>query len=261
MENFVKFLGTAGARVVVSKQLRASGGVWIKYQDTNIHIDPGPGALVRALSSRPPLSPPSLDALLLSHRHLDHSNDLNIMVEAMTEGATKKRGAVFLPAEALEEEPVLFKYLREKLVSLEILEEGKEYHWKDISFSTPLRHLHSAETYGFRFSFPQGDVSFITDTLFEEKLIEAYQDSKILFLNTVRFKKDNHSSILHLSIPDAQVIIENIKPRLAFLTHFGLTVLREKPWKIAEEMSQKTGIKVIAASDGMKIDLEEALKD
>ncbi|HPT63627.1 MAG TPA: MBL fold metallo-hydrolase [Candidatus Atribacteria bacterium] len=261
MENFVKFLGTAGARVVVSKQLRASGGVWIKYQDTNLHIDPGPGALVRALSSRPPLSPPSLDALLLSHRHLDHSNDLNIMVEAMTEGATKKRGAVFLPAEALEEEPVLFKYLREKLVSLEILEEGKEYHWKDISFSTPLRHLHSAETYGFRFSFPQGDVSFITDTLFEEKLIEAYQDSKILFLNTVRFKKDNHSSILHLSIPDAQVIIENIKPRLAFLTHFGLTVLREKPWKIAEEMSQKTGIKVIAASDGMKIDLEEALKD
>ena len=156
---------------------------------------------------------------------------------------------------------MLFKYLREKLVSLEILEEGKEYHWKDISFSTPLRHLHSAETYGFRFSFPQGDVSFITDTLFEEKLIEAYQDSKILFLNTVRFKKDNHSSILHLSIPDAQVIIENIKPRLAFLTHFGLTVLREKPWKIAEEMSQKTGIKVIAASDGMKIDLEEALKD
>ena len=261
MDNFIKFLGTAGARVVVSKQLRASGGVWIKYQDTNIHIDPGPGALVRALSSRPPLSPPSLDALLLSHRHLDHSNDLNIMVEAMTEGATKKRGAVFLPAEALEEEPVLFKYLREKLVSLEILEEGKEYHWKDISFSTPLRHLHSAETYGFRFSFPQGDVSFITDTLFEEKLIEAYQDSKILFLNTVRFKKDNHSSILHLSIPDAQVIIENIKPRLAFLTHFGLTVLREKPWKIAEEMSQKTGIKVIAASDGMKIDLEEALKD
>ncbi|MDI9608229.1 MAG: MBL fold metallo-hydrolase [Atribacterota bacterium] len=261
MDNFIKFLGTAGARVVVSKQLRASGGVWIKYQDTNLHIDPGPGALVRALSSRPPLSPPSLDALLLSHRHLDHSNDLNIMVEAMTEGATKKRGAVFLPAEALEEEPVLFKYLREKLVSLEILEEGKEYHWKDISFSTPLRHLHSAETYGFRFSFPQGDVSFITDTLFEEKLIEAYQDSKILFLNTVRFKKDNHSSILHLSIPDAQVIIENIKPRLAFLTHFGLTVLREKPWKIAEEMSQKTGIKVIAASDGMKIDLEEALKD
>ncbi len=261
MESFIKFLGTAGARIVVSKQLRASGGVWIKYQNTNLHLDPGPGALVKALSSRPPLSPSSIDAVLLSHRHLDHSNDLNIMVEAMTEGATRKRGAVFLPREALEVEPVLFSYLREKLVRLEILEEGKDYHWKDISFSTPLRHLHSAETYGFRFSFPQGDVSFITDTLFEEKLIEAYQGSKILFLNTVRFKKDSHPSILHLSIPDAQTLIENIKPRLAFLTHFGLTVLREKPWKIAEEMSQKTGIKVIAASDGMKIDLEEVLRD
>jgi len=259
-DNFIKFLGTAGARIVVSRQLRSSGGVWIKYQDTNLHLDPGPGALVRALSSRPPLSPPSLDVLLLSHRHLDHSNDLNIMVEAMTEGATKKRGVVFLPREALEGEPVLFSYLREKLVSLEILEEGKTYHWKDLSFSTPLRHFHSVETYGFRFSFPQGEVSFITDTLFEDKLIEAYQGSKILIINTVRFKKDNPPSILHLSIPDAQVLIENIKPRLALLTHFGLTVLREKPWKIAEEMSQKTGIKVVAASDGLKIDLEEALQ-
>ena len=78
---------------MVSRQLRASGGVWIKYGDTNFHLDPGPGALVKALSSRPRLSPSSLDALLLSHRHLDHSNDLNIMVEAMTEGATPgKRG-------------------------------------------------------------------------------------------------------------------------------------------------------------------------
>ncbi|HOQ67387.1 MAG TPA: MBL fold metallo-hydrolase [Candidatus Atribacteria bacterium] len=261
MENFIKFLGTAGARVVVSKQLRASGGVWIKYGDTNFHLDPGPGALVKALSSRPRLSPSSLDALLLSHRHLDHSNDLNIMVEAMTEGATRERGAVFLPREALGEEPVLFSYLRDKLENLEILEEGGQYQWKDISFSTPLRHLHSAETYGFRFIFPQGDVSFITDSLFDEKLIEAYKDSKILVINTVRLHREVHPHILHLSIPDAQVLVENIKPRLAFLTHFGLTVLREKPWEIAEEMSQKTGIKVIAANDGMKIDLEEALED
>ena len=94
MENFIKFLGTAGARFVVTKQLRASGGLWISYRGTAVHLDPGPGALVRALSSRPALSPSSLGAILVSHRHIDHANDCNIMVEAMTEGGTKKRGLV-----------------------------------------------------------------------------------------------------------------------------------------------------------------------
>ena len=43
--SFIKFLGTAGARFVVMKQLRASGGVWLSLGKTNLYIDPGPGAL------------------------------------------------------------------------------------------------------------------------------------------------------------------------------------------------------------------------
>ena len=89
--NFIKFLGTAGARFVVIKQLRKSGGIWISLDDTNLLIDPGPGSLVRCLSSKPKLNPTKLDGIILTHRHIDHSNDINIMIEAMTNGGHKKK--------------------------------------------------------------------------------------------------------------------------------------------------------------------------
>ena len=38
--SFIKFLGTAGARFVVTKQLRASGGLWLSAGKTNLSIDP-----------------------------------------------------------------------------------------------------------------------------------------------------------------------------------------------------------------------------
>ena len=79
-------MGTAGARFVVSKQLRSSAGTWCFLQGKNILIDPGPGTLSRCFTSRPGLDPEKLDAIILTHRHLDHSTDVNVLIEAMTRG-------------------------------------------------------------------------------------------------------------------------------------------------------------------------------
>ncbi|MDD5771107.1 MAG: hypothetical protein PHO81_02585, partial [Candidatus Omnitrophica bacterium] len=58
--NFIKFLGTAGARFVMIKQLRASGGLWVSSGQANVLIDPGPGSIVRCAASRPKLDPGKL---------------------------------------------------------------------------------------------------------------------------------------------------------------------------------------------------------
>jgi hypothetical protein len=39
--SFIKFIGAVGARFVVTKQLRSSGGVWMTVGGTDICIDRG----------------------------------------------------------------------------------------------------------------------------------------------------------------------------------------------------------------------------
>jgi phosphoribosyl 1,2-cyclic phosphodiesterase len=254
--NWIKFLGTAGARFVVSKQLRESGGIWFSLDNTNILVDPGPGSLSKCARSKPRLDPGELDGIILTHRHIDHTTDANVMIEAMTSGGYNKRGALFATSDCLSpSEPVVFSYAREFVERVEILEAGKEYTLGNTSFSTPLRHIHPAETYGLKFQSSMGIVSCVSDSLYFPEMEEKYAGSSLLILNVVRFAKLGGEQIQHLSVPDAEILIERIKPEHAILTHFGMTMLREKPWEIASTMTEKLGIPVTAATDGMKFDL------
>jgi ribonuclease BN (tRNA processing enzyme) len=252
MENTITFLGTAGARVMVAKQIRASGGLWLNLDGIEILIDPGPGSIIQV--TKRDLRADKLKAIILSHRHIDHSNDLNIMVEAMTQGGFQPHGRIFLPSDALEPEPVLFSYLKEYIDGIEVLQEGKEYSIEGIKLETPLRHIHSVETYGLKFTTGGHSFSYIADTKYFDKLIEKYQ-SELIIINVVF--TENHFKVAHLSISDAEHIITGIKPKLAILTHFGMQLWRANPVEIATRLSDKTGVRVLAAHDGMKFDLEE----
>ncbi len=254
--SFIKFLGTAGARFVVAKQLRASGGVWLSVGKTNLHIDPGPGALVRCLNSRPRLEPSTLDGILLTHKHLDHSGDVNVMIEGMTEGGFKKRGVLFAPADALEQDPVVLKYVREYVKRVEILKENSEYEIGEIKFSTARKHRHRVETYGVNFKTSPRTISLMADTKFFPELPDLY-GGDILIIHVVRLQPVKDEPIEHLSIEDVKTIVKKVNPALTILTHFGMTMIKAKPWLIASDLEKELGTKVIAASDGMKVDLEE----
>jgi len=252
--SFIKFLGTAGARFVMLKQLRASGGIWFSINDVNFIVDPGPCCLLRILKSRPKLKAEKLDGIFLSHKHLDHSCDINLMIEAMTEGGFKKRGIVFSPLDALENDPVILKYLRDFPEKIEVIKEGETYHLKDLNFEIPLRHKHGVETYGFKMRGEKTPIiSYISDTAFFPEIIEKYKESNILIINTVLYEKKE--GVSHLSLPEAEFIISKIKPEKAILTHFGMTMIKNKIWEKQEEISKRTGTEVVAAYDGMNFEI------
>lgn len=246
------FLGTAGARVMVANQILASGGLWLALGGREILLDPGPGTLVQAAKKK--LRASKLEAIILSHRHLDHSADVNIMIEAMTEGGLKRRGTLFAPSDALDRDPVILHYLRAYLEGIEILEAERSYNIGEVSFRTPVRHHHPVETYGVIFQTPRHTISCIVDTRYFEDLCLHYKGD-LLILNVVRLEPGGPFD--HLSAAEAGEIIKELKPRAAILTHFGMTMWRAKPWEVARRLSEDTGVRVIAARDGMSFDLAE----
>ncbi|MFH0754179.1 MAG: MBL fold metallo-hydrolase [Candidatus Omnitrophota bacterium] len=253
MEGFIKFLGTGGARFVASRQIRATGGLWLNFKDTNLYIDPGPGAVVRMHASKERFDPIHLDGIVITHKHLDHANDVNIMIEAMTDGGFKKRGVLFCPEDAVNGDPVVLNYVRAYLDKIVFLKEKESYHVKDISFSTPVRHIHPVETYGVIFHLNK-TIGLIADTRFFDDLPDMYRVD-YLIVNVLRINPiEKHDVVDHLAVNDFVRIVEHIKPEIAIMTHFGMNLIREKPYRLAEKLKKETGINIIAAHDGMKLE-------
>jgi ribonuclease BN (tRNA processing enzyme) len=256
----ITFLGTGGARFMIISQKLHTGGMWLDFNGTKLLVDPGPGCIVRATDLN--LNPEDLSAVIISHRHLDHSADANIMVEAMTRGGFNRHGLFFAPSDAFEEEPVLHSYLKRHIDGTEVLEEGGSYQVGNVSFSTPVRHHHRTETYGMVFKTANHKFSYIADTAYFEGLSRHYADSDLAIINLVFMKPRTPSTDLllpadHLSVPEAEVLIKELKPKTVILSHFGLSVWEAGPEKVAAGMTENTGIRVIAAQDGMKFDLAE----
>lgn len=249
--NYIKFLGTAGARFVMIKQLRASGGLWVSCGATNILIDPGPGSIVRCASSRPRLDPGKLDAIILTHRHLDHANDINVMIEAMTEGGFKKKGVVFCPSDAVGEDSVILKYAANFPEKIQIIRARQSYRVGDFSFTTSMRHIHPCETYGLKFNIRKTSIGFISDTRYFPGLLDFYK-TDVLIIAVVFY--ESRQGIDHLGLKEAGMIISKLKPKKAVLTHFGMSMLKSKPLLQAEKLSKALGVEVIAAYDGMSLD-------
>jgi ribonuclease BN (tRNA processing enzyme) len=252
---FLKFLGTAGARFVVMHQLRASGGLWINLDTTNLLIDPGPGSLLHCLHSTPKLDPATLDGILLTHRHLDHTNDINIMIEAMTNGGYHKKGTVYAPTDAITTDPVILQHTRHYIHTLTPLQPHHKYTLNTLTLTTSEPLHHSVETYGITIQGHHQTLALITDTEYYPDLATQFTNTDLLIINVVLHQKK--TGIGHLSIPDAEDIIYTAHPKLAILTHFGMTLVNAHPQKIAEDMTTRLGIPVIAATDGLQLPLTD----
>jgi phosphoribosyl 1,2-cyclic phosphodiesterase len=251
----VLFLGTGGARFVVARQIRASGGMWMRFGETQIHVDPGPGALVRALSHVPPCNPRELDAIVISHKHLDHAGDVNVMIEAMTSGGFRKRGALCAPRDALEGEFVVLPYAQKFPERIEILEgRSGPYRIGDVELRTSVRHVHGVETYGMHFTYDGATISYLPCGRYFDGLAEDYaaHQPDVLIFNVLRFA--DALDVDHITWDDACRVVEAVKPKVAVFQHFGTKMLEQDPHRLAVAFEDRVGIRAIAAHDGYLLD-------
>ena len=250
--NEIVFLGTGGARVVVFKQVRASGGWWLRLDGTSLLVDPGPGALVQCFHKSVGLDPTRLDGIFLSHRHLDHAADANTMIEAMTDAGLKRRGVLLAPGDALGDDPVVMRYVRSYLTMVHVLEPGGQYVLGEVRISVGPRLAHSAENYAYFFQGRSCRIAFLPDTRFFPAL-ESGLAGDVLIINVVLHEPRD---LDHLCVADARRILAGNRPKAAILTHFGMTMVRARPWEIAARLSDELGLPVVAAHDRMRYDLD-----
>jgi phosphoribosyl 1,2-cyclic phosphodiesterase len=253
----VLFLGSGGARFVVARQLRASGGMWMRFGSTQIHVDPGPGALVRALGHVPPCNPRELDAIVLSHKHLDHSGDVNALIEAMTSGGFRRRGALLAPADAFDDEPVVLPYAQRYVERLERLEASAgPYRIGGVELRTSMAHVHAVRTYGLHFAFEDLRVAYLPCGRFFDGLAADYARLRpdVLIVNVLRYRDE--MNVDHLTWEDARRIVAEVRPRVAVFQHFGTKMLEADPQRLAQELEDELGLRAIAAYDGLALDLD-----
>ncbi|HEX7320922.1 MAG TPA: MBL fold metallo-hydrolase [bacterium] len=251
----ITFLGTGGARFVIAKQLRATGGMLFRIGGKNVLVDPGPESLCRLLSYVPGVTPDKLDCIILSHKHIDHSADVNVYLDALSEGGFKKRGLLVAPQDAFGQDGVIYNYLLDFMKEIKIIKPGLSFTLDGLEFTFPVRHDHRVETYGFKLGYAGYAVSYITDTRFFKELIDAYR-ADIIIMNLIKLEP---SDIDHLSVPDCVELIKGIRPKAAIITHFGMTIIRAGPWNIARQLTKETGVKVLAAEDGRHYEISKLL--
>ncbi len=268
--DFIKFMGTGGGRFVLITQLRATGGIYIEMDDTRLYIDPGPGALVHATRHNLPLR--KLNALLVSHAHIDHCNDANVMIEAMTNGITKKRGVLIGNVSAIEGyenngkrvERITTDYHLNALEKYFVVNAGDEVEVGNVKIAAT-KALHTdPKAVGFRIESDKYVIGYTGDTIYFDNIGSQFKGCDVLILNCLfnqnPYKGQDVEFSKHMDSEDALEIIRHAKPKLAVLQHFGMEMLRSMPWEVAKRITEETGVKTIAARDFQEIKLKDVVE-
>gem|GEM_PF-78540 len=254
----ITFLGSGGGRFITITQFRSTGGFFIRAS-RNIYVDPGPGALVR--SWRYKLDPRRLDVIFVSHRHVDHCNDAEIMIEAMTGGALKKRGVLIASKSVVYGDdsynPAVSRYHLDSLEEVHTPEPGNRLSLGEEELTiTPSMHS-DPTTIGFRMGTKFGDISYIPDTQYFDELKKWHEGSRLMIIAITR-PRDMRIPY-HLCTEDVVYMLKTMgqKPEAIVMNHIGMKMHFANPYKEARFIENVTGVKTFVAKEGFKVMLDK----
>ena len=255
------FLGTGGGRFATITQKRRTAGIRILSDKVNLHLDPGPGALVYSVAAG--LNPQKVNALFVSHCHPDHYVDAEVFVEAMTRGMTKKRGLLAASRSVLFGNEVceskISKYHQQMLEKIVEAKLGVSFEVEDLRVVVGGARHSDPDTVGFRFeSVDVGDIAYTSDTEYFEGVGKQYAGVRLLILCVMRPSGKPWKG--HMTTEDAIKIVEEAKPEMVVTTHFGMQMIFKGPQNEAKVIEQATGVPTLAANDGMHLRVGEKIE-
>lgn len=239
-------------------QKRMTGGFRIDGIDgKNLHVDPGPGALVRTHQFG--LNPLKLDGILISHSHPDHYTDAEVLIEAMTRGMTRKKGIVIGSRSVIEGYknfgPCISKYHLKKAGEVGIIKAHETKKIGNIKINGTKAIHGDPTTIGFKFQLENFTLSYTSDTEYFKDLSRYHKGADVLIASVIRPRGERIRG--HMCTKDFAMLVDEVSPKLAIMTHLGMKMILDNADEEAKIIKKKTGINTIAAWDGMKIDLRD----
>ena len=252
----VVFIGTGGGRINLIKQVRGTGGFRINGPP-NIHVDPGPGALTNGVRRRQ--SPLRLDAAVVTHNHIDHSNDAEVIIEGMCGYGLKRRGVLIGSKYVLEGDETgdravsLYHQQMPEEVYTGKAGRKKTFNTRNGQFTLEcMRAVHDTpDAFGFKLTIGGKAVGYTSDTEYYEGIGKNYSGCGLLIINVMKPAQDKYKG--HMASGEAEKLIAEAKPKLAVLSHFGMKMMWGTAEKVAKEITKNTGAKTIAAEDGKRL--------
>jgi ribonuclease BN (tRNA processing enzyme) len=266
MNDEIVILGSGGGRHHIRTQYRATGGILLKIGGIQTHIDPGPGAIVRINQYKE--DPTKTELFIVTHFHLDHYNDLAVMIE----GSRKvlhdrnhhyyKKGTLISTKEVLKN---LSQYHLNMLERVYILNPKDTIKLKGLKLiGTKIIHA-DVEGFGIIFDLIEYSIAYSSDTTVFEGFGPQFNGVDILILNLLR--PDSVICRRHLSTDQVLPELNKITPppKTLILNHFGAYMdspISQKnfiPSQVAKIKSLTNIERVIAGEDGLKLNILELL--
>lgn len=253
------FLGCGGGRYQTIYQHFKTGGFRLHGQ-SKIHVDPGPGALL--LTHQHGLDPLDLDCVVATHCHPDHYTDAEVLIEAMTQHMTKKRGVLIGGPSVIQGRakfgPAISKYHQNKVAEIVTFRPGVRYELEDIKLeATPTQHS-DPTTFGLKFRSRAGTIGYTNDTQYFDGLAESFKGARVLIANVTR--PLGMRIRWHLCSDDLISLLKLVKPELAVMVHMGMLFLKHSPEKEAARIKAETGVKTLPGYAGLRIDIDKEIK-
>jgi phosphoribosyl 1,2-cyclic phosphodiesterase len=254
------FLGTGGGRFAMITQQRRTGGIRMLSEDLNLHLDPGPGALIYSLQEG--LDPQKINAVLVSHSHTDHVSDAQVLIEAMSLGTRSKRGLLAAAHSVLHGNEVCgrsissyHQSLPEKVIDTKV---GVKFNVGNLEVQTTRAEHSDPDAVGFRFvTADYGDLAYTSDSEYFDGIEDFYKGVRLLILCVLRPYGRPWKG--HMTTQNAIKIVDKVQPEMTIMTHLGMGMIFKARGE-AQIIETKTGIPTKPATDGMRIFLDEGIR-
>ncbi len=220
------FLGFGGARFNVVSQYYPTGGIILRINGVQVHVDPGPAAILYTQLAQ--VNPEETRVVVVTHDHTDHVVDVPVMLEAMHKGDMRKKvGTLLGTPDYIAGLREYYRGLPETVVALHPADacvlHGQAGQPDIKVVATPAVHDDNVPTIGLKFYAGDYCIGFTSDTEVFPAFVPTYLDCDILVLNLLRpanFHCDRHMTTNEV-LPYLEDLRQHHALKAVVLTHLG----------------------------------------